>query len=439
MVRQRVAVTGLSLLAILPAAIDLQAQEVVDLPDRDQPLDADFEEIFRVGVREGEDWEMFANASSVAFDANGNLYVIDGLYYGMDTRVVVFDASGNFVRVFGSMGEGPGEFNRPNEIAVLRDGTIVVEDLGHRAYQLFDANGEFLRMVRMARSNIGFHNLFPDPRGGGVFMKKEEGVSFSVSSSAGGAPPAPPTSRPLWRVDLGSEEVRNDTVVQGWQAPRGEAPDRPGLPPGEPKAPTYEPQFLAGVLPDGSVVHSDSSAYVLRITPPDPGGVARVIRRPMRPRPVTREMEEAYNGLVNNRGSIVNERTGERSTYELPKRVFYPEVSILLAISTTWEGRIWVQRRGEEAGKPRKNGSIDLDDLRDLPPGSYELPIGPIGWSTPGPIDVVTADGRYVGTFGTEATALPDAFGPDGMAAFIELDEFDVASVVVRRLPSAVR
>ena len=34
---------------------------------------------------------------------------------------------------------------------------------------------------------------------------------------------------------------------------------------------------------------------------------------------------------------------------------------------------------------------------------------------------------------------MPDAFGPDGMAAFIELDELGVASVVVRRLPEAVR
>ena len=68
MVRQRVTVTTLSLLAILPAAPDLPAQEVIDLPGRDQPLDADFEEIFRVGVVEGEDWEMFANVASVAFD-----------------------------------------------------------------------------------------------------------------------------------------------------------------------------------------------------------------------------------------------------------------------------------------------------------------------------------------------------------------------------------
>lgn len=173
MVRRRVAVTTLSLVAILPFAPDLPVQEVIDLPGRDQPLDADFEEIFRVGVREGKAWEMFANVSSVAFDANGNLYVVDGLYYGMDTRIVVFDASGNFVREFGSMGEGPGEFNMPTAVVVMRDGTTVVEDLRHRAYQLFDANGEFLRMVRMRPADIGYHDLLPDPRGGGVFMTND--------------------------------------------------------------------------------------------------------------------------------------------------------------------------------------------------------------------------------------------------------------------------
>ena len=51
----------------------------------------------------------------------------------------------------------------------------------------------------------------------------------------------------------------------------------------------------------------------------------------------------------------------------------------------------------------------------------------------------MAADGEYVGTFSTDATAMPDAFGPDGLAAFIEFDEFDVARVVVRRLPAEVR
>ena len=59
--------------------------------------------------------------------------------------------------------------------------------------------------------------------------------------------------------------------------------------------------------------------------------------------------------------------------------------------------------------------------------------------NTDGPIDVLTAEGDYVGTYRTGATEMPDAFGPDGLAAFIEFDDYDVASVVVRRLPSEVR
>ena len=93
---------------------------------------------------------------------------------------------------------------------------------------------------------------------------------------------------------------------------------------------------------------------------------------------------------------------------DVPEFSFYPEVSIIRGLATTWEGHIWVERRGDQ---------LDSD----------------------GPIDVVTADGRYVGTFPAGATKMPDAFGPGGLAAFIELDELDVASVVVRTLSAAVR
>ena len=93
------------------------------------------------------------------------------------------------------------------------------------------------------------------------------------------------------------------------------------------------------------------------------------------------------------------------STREAP---FYSVVPVIQRLSTTWEGRIWVMRQGDEI----------LED---------------------GPIDVVTADGGYVGTFPAGATRMPNALGPDGLAVFIERDEFDVATVVVRRLPEGVR
>ena len=87
---------------------------------------------------------------------------------------------------------------------------------------------------------------------------------------------------------------------------------------------------------------------------------------------------------------------------------FYHEVPVVRDLQTSWEGTIWVLRRGEEP-------------------------------ASDGPIDVLTPDGRYIGTYAAGATGMPDAFGPDGLAAFIERDEFDVASVVVRRLSTDMR
>ena len=56
-----------------------------------------------------------------------------------------------------------------------------------------------------------------------------------------------------------------------------------------------------------------------------------------------------------------------------------------------------------------------------------------------GPINVLTAEGGRTSAPTRRHDRDADAFGPDGLAAFIELDEFDVATVVVRRLPTGVR
>ncbi|MDE2782553.1 MAG: hypothetical protein OXK77_06330 [Gemmatimonadota bacterium] len=168
-----------------------------------------------------------------------------------------------------------------------------------------------------------------------------------------------------------------------------------------------------------------SSAYALKVTRPDAGEVTRIIRRPIQPDPVTprierehREKQEAALREGSGSGSMPIRlfTPGDRNTGEvnptmpldMPEPTYYPELAVLRDLSTTWDGSIWVRRRGDD---PESDG----------------------------PIDVVTSDGRYVGTFPKDATEIPDAFGPNGVAAFIELDELEVARVVVRRLPAAVR
>ena len=430
-------------MAVLAAPPALLAQEIVEITGRDQRIDPEFEEVFRIGVLEGETWEMFAEVSEVAFDADGNLYVFDGttgLLGGGSLRVLVFDVAGSFLREFGSSGGGPGEFNRPNGFAVLPDGTVVVSDVGHRAFQLLDSSGGLIRMVRIGDDLAGMSvlgEILPDPRGVAVFAGAFGGPGITIRG-AGAGPVAPPTSRPVMRVGLGGETMQADTVVNGWLPTGGEISDlAPNNVPAQVREmlanmsmPTvFEPEMLVGVLPDGGIVHSDSSTYRLKITPPDATDVARIIQRPFQPETVTPKVQREYEErraaarrdagtgqvsgsrmmVVREGGSGANPNPGPptQSSFQIEERYFH-EVPVLRGLATSWNGRIWVQRRGDE---PESDG----------------------------PIDVVTADGEYVGTYSTGATAMPDAFGPDGLAVFIELDEFDVASVVVRRLPVEVR
>ena len=359
--------------------------------------------------------------SKVAFDSVGNLFVFDGL--GSDgVRILVFDSKGGFLHEFGTSSQGPGEFHLPAGFAVLRDGTTVVMDLGHRAYQLFDDSGQYLRMVRSANGSPGgvasSSAIRADPRGGAVFAGGL--CNSTILSSGGGSVPAmPPNSRPVTRVGLIGEVVEVDTVANGWLPHRrgpmkgmaehiwigdgtlSDALERIAFPS------IFEPPLLVGVLPDGGIVYSDSSTYVVKITSPDSREVARIIWRPFKPQPVTRAIKRDYEERQAARVGSQPSGDADRINFAL-ERPYYHEIPVLHDLSTTWKGRIWVQRRGDE---PESGG----------------------------PIDVLTPEGDYIGTYAAHTTQMPHAFGPEGFAAFIELGEFEVASVVVRRLPTEVR
>ena len=47
---------------------------------------------------------------------------------------------------------------------------------------------------------------------------------------------------------------------------------------------------------------------------------------------------------------------------------------------------------------------------------------------------MLAADGRYLGSYRAGAMRIPDAFGPNGLAAYVEMNELGVQTVVVKRL-----
>ena len=362
----------------------------------------------------------------VAFDGAGRLYVFDD----QAQRLFVVGTDGTLIHEIGRKGEGPGEFRNAADFVVLEDGRVAVADMHHRAYHLFDDDGDFERMVRFggdpSYTAIGTHMHL---RGTDALVTSMAGGRRSISvQTVEGVTPTErpdPASQPIERVDLSGEDIVKDTIVEVW-LPRGGTgvgvrhTASGGVQVYEnTRRPEFTPELYWGVLPDGTVAFSDSSTYAVKIAAAGTG-VERILTRPFPPEPVTDRLIEAEKDRRLKRlaatadedlgglrmGGVAIGDPGEqrqRQRERIENMRFFTEVPVIRDLHTSWDGMIWVLRRGEEL-------------------------------ASDGPIDVLDMAGRYVGSYRTGATEIPDAFGPDGLVAFIERNELDVQTVVVRRL-----
>lgn len=83
----------------------------------------------------------FNRPTKVAIAPNGEIYVSDG--YG-NARVHRFTMEGKLIRSWGVPGTGPGQFNLPHSVWVMKDGRVLVADRENDRIQFFSPEGEFL-------------------------------------------------------------------------------------------------------------------------------------------------------------------------------------------------------------------------------------------------------------------------------------------------------
>jgi DNA-binding beta-propeller fold protein YncE len=89
----------------------------------------------------------FNEPNDVAFAPDGAIYVSQGHGKG-ESRVLKFDADGNFLKTWGGEGAGPGQFKQPHSIVTDGKGQLYVADRSNQRIQVFDAEGTFVRETR---------------------------------------------------------------------------------------------------------------------------------------------------------------------------------------------------------------------------------------------------------------------------------------------------
>ena len=408
---------GIALVACIAAAAPLTAQ--------DRSLTADFPEVYSAGGLNSPDWAQFAGRGPVSFDATGNLHILDSGNY----RVVVIDPRGRFVKTIGRAGEGPGEFGFTFHLVVWRDGRLAVNDLQNNAIHMFGAGGEYDHSMKLP-AHISLRSIRADPNGDALYARGSSSSTSPIRQALAEMTGESPTEEfdefDIGRIDLTADAFGIDLVLQAWHATREDRaeevsandllsdPSRimsTALSSSQDRM-FFEPTLRWDILPDGLIAYADSSAYAIKVVTPG-GPVVEVIRRPVEPEAVTRRLRSA----AIEREIRVLTRTFERIEGGMPddvrerieERESYPEVSVIREIRSTWEGGLWIRRPGEEP------------------------------WDDQGPIDVFGPDRQYVGTFAGDAVKMPQAFGPDGLVAYWEIDELDVPTIVVRRLPGGGR
>ncbi len=90
---------------------------------------------------------LFGSLADICEDQEGNFYVVDQLEH----KVFKFSSSGKMLTAFGQEGQGPGDFQRPNRIALTGDGNLAI---ANEMYQVsfLKREGSFLKRIQLNRA-----------------------------------------------------------------------------------------------------------------------------------------------------------------------------------------------------------------------------------------------------------------------------------------------
>lgn len=256
----------------------------------------------------------------VTFLPGGKILVTEsapGATAGKLNHVVfrIFDSTGRFLRRFGRVGDGPGEFDRINSIFVIDDSLWVWERAARRATVL-DLDGRYGRMLTnlpelhygiLGRANDGWLVLKDDELFPTTIGRHRDTASLIWFGDND-------TSTVLLRIPSVSFDVREDGA--------GQSPI---------------PSKAVGWLDDTLVYTGNGDSYEITVRSLD-GKVRRILRRALPPKPVTNDVLSRYRN---------------RKKLDLPD-----SLPAFEAFRTDEEGNLWVQDYAFNADPPKTTWTV---------------------------------------------------------------------------------
>jgi DNA-binding beta-propeller fold protein YncE len=99
----------------------------------------------------------FSEPNEVAIAPNGDLFVADGHSVKSDSaaRIVKLTPDGKFIKAWGKLGDGPGEFKMPHTLRFDSEGRLWVADRDNNRLQVFDQDGKYIAEYKQFGRPVG--------------------------------------------------------------------------------------------------------------------------------------------------------------------------------------------------------------------------------------------------------------------------------------------
>jgi len=147
--------------------------------------------------------EALTEPCSVVIAANGDIFVAEGHSGQWDdakpdtvARISKFTKDGKFIKSFGKLGSGPGEYRTPHDLAMDSQGRLFVADRGNMRIQILDQEGIFIAEWRQ----------FSRPSG--LYIRDD--MIYVADSESNGFPSA---SHPGWKRGIRIGSLKDGTVL----------------------------------------------------------------------------------------------------------------------------------------------------------------------------------------------------------------------------------
>jgi sugar lactone lactonase YvrE len=100
--------------------------------------------------------QSLTDPTSIVMAPDGTVFISEGHGQAVG-RISVFTKDGKYLRSFGSLGAGPGQFRTPHDIDMDSQGRLFVSDRGNMRIQILDQSGKFIdQWLQFSRPSGGY-------------------------------------------------------------------------------------------------------------------------------------------------------------------------------------------------------------------------------------------------------------------------------------------